>query len=156
MRAQTFSVMISMALFSTSALCGESSLTTGTWKLNAAQSKYTPTAQPRYETITIEAVGEHMKVTLDGTDSAGKKVRAEWTGRYDGKDYGVTGSPDIESLAYTKRDDRHYDSTNKHGGKVSGTAKIVYSTDGKTRTVTSSGINSHGEKISATAVYDKQ
>jgi hypothetical protein len=156
MKATTFAVVTSMALFASSILCAEASLTTGTWKLNAAKSKYTPTAQAQYETINIEAVGEQMKVTLDGTDSAGKKVHAEWTGKYDGKDYAVTGSPDMESLAYTKRDDRHYDSTNKRGGKVSGTAKIAYSADGKTRTVTSSGTNSRGEKISAIAVYDKQ
>jgi hypothetical protein len=37
-----------------------------------------------------------------------------------------------------------------------GTAKIVYSADGQTRAVTSTGTNSKGEKISAIAVYDKQ
>jgi hypothetical protein len=148
--------VISLALFASGTLCAEAGLTVGTWKLNAAKSKYLPTKQARYETINIEAVGENLQVILDGTDSAGKKVHAEWTGKYDGKDYAVTGSPDMESLAYTKRDDRHYDTTNKRGGKVSGTAKIVYSADGKTRTVTSSGINARGEKISATAVYDKK
>ena len=144
------------ALFASGTLCAEANVTVGTWKLNAAKSKYTPTAQARYETITIEAVGDNMKVILDGTDSAGNKVLAEWTGKYDGKDYPVTGSPDIDSLAYTKLDNRHYNSTNKHGGKVSGTAKIVYSADGKTRTVTSRGTNAKGEKVSATAVYDKE
>jgi len=131
-------------------------LTTGTWKLNAAKSKYTPVEQARYETVTIEAVGDSMKVTLDGTDSAGKKVHAEWTGKYDGKDYPVSGSPDIELLAYKKVDDHNYESSNKQGGKMTVTAKIVYSADGKTRTVTSSGINSKGQKITGTAVYDKQ
>jgi hypothetical protein len=131
-------------------------VTAGTWKLNAAKSTYTPVEQARYETITIEAVGDNMKVTLDGTDSAGKKVHALWTGKYDGKDYAVSGSPDIESLAYKRIDDRNYESSNKHGGKVSTTAKIVYSADGKTRTVTSSGTNTKGQKVSATAVYDKQ
>ena len=97
-----------------------------------------------------------MKVILDGTDSAGKKVHVEWTGKYDGKDYVVTGSPDMESLAYTRRDDRHFDSTNKRGGNVSGTANIVYSADGKMRTVTSRGTNAKAEKVSAIAVYDKQ
>jgi hypothetical protein len=158
MRTKSFAVAVSFALFVSSTLCAETDVTAGTWKLNAAESKYTPAAQARYETINIEAVGDNMdfKVILDGTDSAGQKVHAEWTGKYDGKDYPVTGSPDIDSLAYTKRDDRHYDSTNKRSGKVRGTAKIVYSADGKTRTVTSSGTNSKGKKVSATAVYDKQ
>ena len=155
MKARSFAAVTSLALFASSALCGED-LTVGTWKLNAAKSKYTPTAQARYETVRIEPVGEQIKVTLDGTDSAGKKVHAEWTGKYDGKTYAVTGSPDMEFLTYSKKDDRHYDTANKRGDKVSGTAKIVYSADGKTRTVTSNGTNSKGEKISAIAVYDKQ
>jgi hypothetical protein len=28
---------------------------------------------------SVEAVGDEMKVTLEGTDSTGKKVHAEWT-----------------------------------------------------------------------------
>jgi hypothetical protein len=131
-------------------------LTVGTWKLNAAKSKYAPAEQARYETIKIEAVGDSIKVTLAGTDSAGKKVQAEWTGKYDGKDYPVTGSPDIDALAYKKANDHNYQSTTKKGGKTTGSAKIVYSADGKTRTVTSSGTNAKGQKISATAVYEKQ
>jgi hypothetical protein len=78
-------------------------ISVGTWKLNGAKSKYTSAEQARYETVQIEAVGNDMKVTLNGTDSTGKKVQAEWTGKYDGKDYPVAGSPDIDTLAYTKR-----------------------------------------------------
>jgi hypothetical protein len=156
MRIKGFAVAVASALFAAGAVCAAADLTVGTWKLNAAKSKYTPAAQARYETITIETAGDNMKVILDGTDSAGQKVHAQWTGKYDGKDYPVTGSPDVDSLAYTKLDDGHYDSTNKRGGKVTGTAKIVYSADGKTRTVTSSGSNPKGDRVGATAVYDKQ
>ena len=126
-------------------------VTAGIWKLNAAKSKYTPVEQARYETITIETVGGNTKVTLEGTDSAGKKVHAEWTGKYDGKDYPVSGSPDIEALAYKKVDDHNYESINKHGGKTSATSKIAYSADGKTRTVTSSGTNTKGQRVSVIA-----
>jgi len=137
-------------------LCMSADLTVGTWKLNAAKSKYTPAEQARYETIKIEAVGDSMKVTLEGTDSAGKKVEAVWTGKYDGKDYPVTGSPDIDALVYKKVNDHNYQSSTKKGSKTLGSAKIVYSADGKTRTVTSRGTNAKGQKISATAVYEKQ
>src|SRR5229473_3152135 len=101
MRTKYFAVAVLFALFASSTLCAEANMTVGTWKLNAAKSKYTPSAQARYETINIEVVGDNMKVILDGTDSAGQKVHAEWTGKYDGKDYPVTGSADIDSLAYT-------------------------------------------------------
>src|SRR5262249_38868422 len=49
-------------------LCMSADLTVGTWKLNAAKSKYTPAEQARFETIKIEAAGDKMKVTLEGTD----------------------------------------------------------------------------------------
>jgi len=136
--------------------CTAADVTAGTWKLDAAKSKYTAAAQARYETITIEAIGDDMKVTLEGTDSAGNKVHAVWTGKYDGKDYPVTGSPDVDMLAYKKVDDHNYESTTKQGGKTAASAKIVYSADGKTRTVTSSGTNTKGQNVSATAVYEKQ
>jgi hypothetical protein len=156
MRTKGFPIAVAIAFFATTVVCAAADTTVGTWKLNGSKSRYTPLAQARYETITIESVGDNMKITLEGTDSAGKKVRAEWTGKYDGKDYPVTGSPDIDSLAYTKTDDLHYKSTNKRAGKVMGTAEIVYSPDGKNRTVTSDGSNVKGEEIRATAVYDKR
>src|SRR5262245_23489378 len=112
-----------------------------------------------YERLAPAAWARFMSGATAGwvaADSAGKKVHAEWTGKYDGNEYPVSGSPDIESLAYKKIDDRNYESTNKQGGKTSAAAKIVYSADGKTRTVTSSGTSTKGQKVSATAVYDKQ
>lgn len=156
MSTKGFPIAVAIAFVATTVVCAAADMTVGTWKLNASKSRYTPAAQARYETITIETVGDNLKVTLEGTDSAGKKVRAEWTGKYDGKDYPVTGSPDIDSLAYTQTDDFHYKSTNKRAGKVMGTAEIVYSPDGKNRTVTSRGSNVKGEEITATAVYDKR
>ena len=32
-----------------------------------------------------------MKVTVEGVDENGSAVRNEWTGKFDGKDYPVTG-----------------------------------------------------------------
>jgi hypothetical protein len=33
--------------------------------------------------VLFASSGEQIKVTLDGTDTVGKKVHAEWTGKYD-------------------------------------------------------------------------
>jgi hypothetical protein len=41
-------------------------------------------------------------------------------------------------------------------GKETLTGRIVVSVDGKTRTVTTTGTDSEGKKVSNTAVYDKQ
>src|SRR5262245_26001636 len=98
-------------------LCMAADLNVGIWILNAAKSKYTPAAQARYETIKIEAADDGIKVTLEGTGSAGKRVQAEWTRKYDGKDHPVTGSPDIDSLAYKKVNDHNTSPPQKRTAK---------------------------------------
>jgi hypothetical protein len=46
--------------------------------------------------------------------------------------------------------------TIKKGGKITSSGRIAVAADGKSRTVTTSGTDSKGKKISSTAVYDKQ
>jgi len=48
--------------------------------------------------------GPSGKVTVDGTDSDGKPVHNEWTGKYDGKDYPVTGSSTEDTRSYRRVD----------------------------------------------------
>ena len=56
-----------------------------------------------------------------------------------------------------KRIDAHtLESVNKKGGKVTTSQKNVVAADGKTRTVTTTGTNPQGQKISNVAVYEKQ
>jgi hypothetical protein len=127
----------------------------GTWKLNEAKSKF-PTGFPKNHTVVYSAAGENVKVTVDGVDAESKPTHAEWTGKFDGKDYPLTGDPYADTRSYKKIDDRTTELTNKKAGKVTSTAKIVISADGKTRTVTISGADPKGNKVEATAVYDKQ
>ena len=58
--------------------------------------------------------------------------------------------------SYTKVNDRTLSTTQKKGGKVVSTGKIVVSADGKSRTVTNDITSADGKKIASTAVYDKQ
>lgn len=128
---------------------------TGTWKLNEAKSKFSPGA-PKNHTVVYEVVGDKMKVTVDGIDSGGKPTHNEWTGKFDGKEYAVTGDPTSDMRSYKRINARTLALTAKQGGKVTGTGRIAVSADGKTRTVTTSGTDSKGKKFTATAVYDKQ
>jgi FlaG/FlaF family flagellin (archaellin) len=127
----------------------------GTWKLNEAKSKFAPGA-PKNHTVVYEAAGDNVKVTVDGTDADGKALHNEWTGKFDGKDYPVTGDPTSDTRAYKQVNDHTLDMTIKKDGKVIMTGKIVVSADGKTRTVTTSGTDAKGKKVKNTAVYDKQ
>jgi hypothetical protein len=127
----------------------------GTWKFNEAKSKLSP-GLPKNTTVVYEASGENVKVTVDGTDADGKPTHNEWTGKFDGKDYPVTGDPNTDTRAYTKVNDHTLAFTNKKGDKVTVSGRGVVSADGKTRTVTLTGTDSTGKKNTGTAVYDKQ
>jgi hypothetical protein len=127
----------------------------GTWKLNEAKSKLSP-GLPKNLTVKYEAVGDNIKGTIDGVDAQGKPTHNEWTGKFDGKDYAVTGDPSSDMRAIKQIDDHNLELTVKKGGKVTMTGKAVISADGKSRTVTVSGTDAAGKKVESTAVYDKQ
>jgi hypothetical protein len=127
----------------------------GTWKLNEAKSKI-PAMAPKNNTVVYEAMGDKIKVTVDGVDADGKALHNEWTGMFDGKDYPLVGDANADTRMYKKVDARTTDLTNKKAGKVTTTGKIVIAADGKSRTVTVSGTDPQGKKVKYTAVYDKQ
>jgi len=127
----------------------------GTWKLNEAKSKIAA-GSPKNTTVVYEAAGDSVKVITDGTGGDGKPSHSEWTGKYDGKDYPVTGDPTTDTRSYKKVDDHTLTFINKKGDKVTISGRGVVSADGKTRTVTITGTDSKGTKFTTTAVYDKQ
>lgn len=127
----------------------------GTWKLNEAKSKIAA-GGPKNSTVVYEGAGDSIKVTIDGTGADGKPAHSEWTGKYDGKDYPVTGDATSDSRSVKKIDDHTLHAVAKKDGKVTLTAHIVLSADGKTRTVTTTSTDSKGAKVTGTAVYDKQ
>jgi hypothetical protein len=142
-------------LFVGLAMCSAQNPSLGTWKLNEAKSKI-PAGSSKNLTVTYEAAGDSIKGTIDGVDSQGKPTHTEWTGKFDGKDYPVTGDPTSGTRAIKQIDDHHYQLTVKKAGKVTVTGKAVIAADGKSRTVNVSGMDSMGMKIELTSFYDKQ
>ena len=128
---------------------------TGTWKLNEAKSKFVRGAAMN-KTVVYQSMFFQTKVTVDGTDGKGKPAHNEWTGKFDGQDYAVTGDSMSDMRSYTKVDDNTMTMTVKKGGKVVGTGKIAVAADGKSRTVTTWGMSSKHKKVTNVAVYDKQ
>lgn len=127
----------------------------GTWKLNEAKSKI-PAGGPKNNTVVYEAAGDSIKVTVDGMDGAGKPLHNEWTGKFDGKDYPLTGDPQANTRSYKKIDAHTTELTNKKDGKVTATGRIEISADGKSRSVSVNGMDASGNKVTYTAVYDKE
>ena len=98
----------------------------GTWKLNEAKSKIAAGA-PKNTTVVYEAAGDDVKVTVDGVDGQGKPTHNEWTGKFDGKDYPVTGDPTSDTRAYQQMNDHTLQLTVKKDGKVTVSGKIAVS-----------------------------
>src|SRR5438876_1569388 len=126
----------------------------GTWKLNEAKSHFGKGAT-KNNTVVYEAAGDQVKVTVDGTDSTGAATHNEWTGKFNGRFYAVTGDPTSDMRSYRMINAHTLALTANKGVKVSLTGRIVVSRNGKTRTVTTTGKNASGKWVTNTAVYDK-
>lgn len=128
----------------------------GTWKLNEGKSKIASGA-PKNTTVVYSMDGDNVKVTTDGTGPDGQPMHTEWTGKFDGKDYPLTGDSTADSRAYTQVNDHTLMVASKKDGKpIAATVKIVVARDGKTRMVTVSGKDANGKKIESKSAYDKQ
>jgi len=124
----------------------------GPWKLNEGKAKFSAGAT-KNQTVVYAPAGDMVKVTVDGVDKDGKAVHNEWTGKFDGKDYPVTGEPNYDTRSYTSAGHHTMSMTIKKAGKVIATGSIAVSADGKTRTVTTMGSE---PAMNNTAVYDRQ
>jgi hypothetical protein len=127
----------------------------GTWKLNESKSKLSPTAA-KNNTVIYEGAGEIVKVTIDGVNKDGKAIHNEWTGKFDGQDYPVTGDPTSDMRSYKVIDDHTTEFAIKKDGKITASGKIVVSKDGKSRIVTSQTTDASGKKVENISAYDKQ
>ena len=127
----------------------------GTWKLNEAKAKLAHGMGKNSTVVYSHGMMGKVKVTIDGSDAEGKPTHTEWTGKFDGKDYAVTGDPTSDMRSYTKVNDHTLNFTAKKGGKVTMSGEIMVAADGKSRTVHATGTNPKGKKMKATAVYDK-
>ena len=154
MKRTTILLML-LVCFAAASLCFAADPQLGTWKLNEAKSKIAAGA-PKFTTVMYESVGGSVKVTVDGVDGDGKPLHSEWTGKYDGKDYPVTGDANSDMRSYRKISDRTVALTGKKGSNVVISGRVVVAADGKSRTVTQTGTDSKGKKFGSTAVYDKQ
>ena len=153
MKAGTIALSISLVFVSV-ALGFQNTPQMGTWKLNEAKSKFAGKA--RNHTVVYEAAGDQIKVTVEGVDEKGNAVRSEWTGKYDGTDYPVTGDANSDTRSYRIIDKNTLELTGKKGGKTTLTGRIVVSNDGKSRTVTTTATDAKGKKVTNVAMYDKQ
>jgi hypothetical protein len=153
---RTRTILATLAVFvAGAALSLAADANMGTWKLNEAKSKIAP-GSPKNTTVTYAAMGDSVKVTVDGVDKDGKPTHNEWSGKFDGKEYAVTGDPTSDMRSYSKVDDHTTNIVVKKDGKTTVTGNLVLAADGKSRTLTTTSTDAAGKTVTNTFVYDKQ
>ena len=85
--------MVGSLLWTHSASAQAADPLVGTWKLDVAESKFSPGPPPKSITVTFEPAGEGVKVTADVVGADDKPTHTTYTGNYDGKDYPITAAP---------------------------------------------------------------
>lgn len=155
MRACKSLIAVLVVLSLTAMAFAADDLNVGTFKLNEAKSKI-PASANKNTQVTYTAEGDQYKCVTEGVDAKGNAIHTEWTGKFDGNDYPVTGDPNSDMRSLKMNSAGHYAITNKKGGKTTLTGTVVFSKDGKTRTLTTRGTDEKGKKWTATYVYERQ
>jgi hypothetical protein len=103
----------------------------GTWKMNAEKSKYSPGPAPKSLTVVVESDENNYKIEATGTDGDGKPLHVQYTAKFDGKDHPATGIADADSVSVRRIDRNTVETLQKKDGKVVMTITSSTSKDGK-------------------------
>ena len=130
----------------------------GTWKINVAKSKFSPTSTPsRSDVMKYEPFGAAgIKLTRTTISGKGETEHENFSANYDGKDYTITGTPSVDTVVLKRIDAYTTERINKKAGKVTTTIRSVVSRDGKTLTTTTTGTNASGTTVNNVRVWEKQ
>ena len=157
MERKSLGLLVAVAVLALGVVSFAADNNIGTWKLNAAKSKFSPGPAPKSQTLKIEAWGEDgVKYTADGVGPDGKPMHWEFQAKYDGKDNPFKGNPDADMIAYKRIDPNTVEAPTKLKGRPAAMNRIVVSKDGKTRTLTQTGKNAAGQDVNNLVVYEKQ
>jgi hypothetical protein len=150
--------VVVLALARSGVTLAQSDPRVGTWKLSVAKSKFDPGPPFKSETRTYALSGGGYTVGADRVPGDGTHQKYEYSAKYDGKDYPITGQgpAGADAIAAKRVDANTTESTVKKAGKVLFTTRSVVSKDGKVLTLTSKGTTASGQPINSVYVYDKQ
>jgi hypothetical protein len=153
-----------LAIFATTTLIAALALSvaatadqhSGTWKMNAAKSKYSPGPAPKDVTVKVDSDENGIKLDADGTNADGTPTHVEYSAKFDGKDYPIIGT--YADTVSVKRIDANTMQAilKKKDGQLMMTVITTVTIDGKTRTSTFRGKDGQGREVNNVVVYDKQ
>ena len=143
------------AMFVTTSLAQTAPSELGTWRLNVAKATFTPGPAPKASSVTFSAAGQGISAVIDGVGPDNAKVRWEYTANFDGKSYPVKGNPDGDMVVAKRVNTNTIESSYTLKGKPTLVVTRVLSADGKTLTVTQTGMNGQGQKVNNVLVFER-
>jgi hypothetical protein len=146
-------VIFTLAL-ATVALAGDAFA--GTWNVNLAESQFNPGPPPKSDVLTITSQDNGIKVMIDTVHPDGTTFHAEFTAKFDVKDYPLLGTSMADTVALNRINTNTWGEVLKKAGKEVASSHNVVSKDGKTLTRTVKEKNAKGQDVNDTYVYDKQ
>jgi len=130
----------------------------GTWDLNLAKSTFSPGPPPRRQTLTFRPAGPQWMALLQGIDASGTPINPDMNNlaiTFDGKDH-PTATVDYDTTAWKRTTGNNYEVIRKKAGKIVLISTNEISSDGKTMTITTKGVNANGQTVHNVRVYDKR
>ena len=140
------SLVLGLAVADRAAFAADEDKFLGTWVLNAEKSKAPAGAMPTSATVVVSKSASGMYKSVSDTALAGITSHSEITFATDGKDYTpvVTPAPPPGTPAVTQSFERvsasAYKGAVKLAGQVIATVLNEVSADGKTLTITTTGV----------------
>jgi hypothetical protein len=134
----------------------QSSPQIGTWKLNLQKSEFIPGPAPRSRTLNIAQDGQNIRDTVQTIDARGNASTSVVMHIYDGQPHPATGYTDFDATVITQVDANNLIASRLKAGKLVQVGTFVISKDGKTVTVSITGIDIKGQPVKSISVYDKQ
>ena len=128
----------------------------GKWSLSVGKSVYQPGPPPRDQIRIYSRDGVGLKAVIETVQPLGAKTRVEYTARFDGQDYPISGNSEVDTIALTRVDEWTFDAILKRRGKVMTTIRNTVSKDGRTMTVRAKGVTARGQATSSVAIFTRQ
>jgi hypothetical protein len=126
----------------------------GRWKLNLEKSTYFGNQPPKSQTNTFTGEGQQFIDTVEGVNAQGQAVKVRFQHIYDGMPHPTPGSPDLDSVAYTRSGNTINFNRFKNGKTVQ-IGELLIAT-GKTFTLIVGGIGANNQPFYTVSVFDKQ
>ena len=130
---------------------------TGTWVLNLSKSNIPPpfTAAKR-QIVHLTINGSDFEINEEVVTDSNEKLTIHAKAKFDGKDYPITGTPAVDTIAYQRVDRNTIKGVGKKDGKVVIQETAVVSPDGSSIIGTYSTTDATGKQVTAIAVFDKK